>query len=159
LIAYGNPSRQDDGLAYHIVLALRDLLGLESITMDELSDGVLIPGLQACFTQQLMPEMAQMLAEVDTVVFIDAHVPGTNHQPIHWEEIQPLFHPSMVSHHFKPEVLIAYSESLYGRSPKAIVLSVLGTHFDFGTELSFETAVRVREAAHLLAIHLGLFPT
>ena len=159
LIAYGNPSRQDDGLAYHIVLALRDLLGLELITIDEFADGELLSGLQVCYTQQLMPEMAEMLAEMDTVVFMDAHVPGTSYQPVHWEEIQPMFLPSMVSHHFKPKVLIAWCTSLYGRAPKAFVLSVLGTDFDFGTELSSETAKRVNEAAHLLADRLGLLPT
>ena len=159
LIAYGNPSRQDDGLAYHIVLALRSLLGLEPLTMDELADGELLSGLQVCYTQQLMPEMAEMLAEMDTVIFMDAHVPGTSYQPVHWEEIQPLFRSSMVSHYFKPEVLIAWSTSLYGRAPKAFVLSVLGTDYDFGTELSHDAAERAHEAAHLLAVQLDLLPT
>ena len=126
--------------------------------MDQLADGELFSGLQVCYTQQLMPEMAEVLAEMDLVIFIDAHVPGTNFQPVHWEEIQPLFRPSMVSHHFKPEVLIAWSASLYGRAPQAFVLSVLGTDYDFGTELSPEAAERAHEAAHLLAVQLGLLP-
>jgi hydrogenase maturation protease len=158
LIAYGNPSRQDDGLAYHIVIALRNLLGLETIPLDELADGELRDGLQVCFTQQLVPEMAEMLSEMDIVIFIDAHVPGTGYQQVHWEEIQPLFQPSMVSHHFKPEVLVAWCSSLYGHTPQAFILSVLGTNYDFGTELSPETEARVHEAAHLLATQLELLP-
>ena len=158
LIAYGNPSRQDDGLAYHLVLTLRNLLGLASIPLDELADGELLPGLQVYYTQQLMPEMAELLSEVDTVVFMDAHVAGTAYQPIHFQEIQPLFRPSMVSHHFKPEVLVAYSMSLFGRAPRALILSVLGTNFDFGTELSPGAAERTIEAAFLLATQLGFTP-
>jgi hydrogenase maturation protease len=158
LIAYGNPSRQDDGLAYHVILALRDLLGLELVTIDELQDGELLPELQVCFTQQLVPEMAEMLAEMSIVVFMDAHVPGTDYQPVHWQEIEPLFRPSMVSHHFKPEVLIAWCSSLYGHTPQAFVLSVLGTAFDFGTELSPEANLRARQAAQLLNEKLCLLP-
>lgn len=132
---------------------------MEQISLDDLADNELLPGLQVCYTQQLMPEMAEMLAEMDTVVFMDAHVPEATFQPIHWEEIRPLFRPSMVSHHFKPEVLIAWCSSLYGHAPQAFVLSVLGIAYDFGTELSPDAADRACEAAHLLVAKLGLLPT
>jgi hydrogenase maturation protease len=155
LIAYGNPSRQDDGVALHLMLHLRAMLQLEPLPLLELSDGPLAPGLQVVYTQQLVPEMSEALAQVDKAVFIDAHVPGTDWLPIHWRPITPQHHVTMVSHHFTPETLLAWSYSLYGKAPQAFILSILGTNFDFGYELAPETERRALEAAGILYEKLG----
>ncbi|MHB9033112.1 MAG: hydrogenase maturation protease [Anaerolineae bacterium] len=156
LIAYGNPSRRDDGLAYHVLEHLRELLYLEPIPLLELADGELIPGLEVIYTQQLVPELSENLAEADTVVFIDAHVAAVDWQPVHWQEISARYEAGMVTHHFKPDTLLAWSSSLYGKAPQAFILSVLGVDFDFGYELSPETSQLVIEAAKLLADKLSL---
>jgi len=158
LIAYGNPSRQDDGAAYHVVMHLRLLFGLKALSVLDAADEELQPGLRVVYTQQLVPEMSAELAEMDCVVFIDAHVDGAGYTPVHWQEIFPRFQPGAVSHHFAPSQLLAWSQSLYQRVPRAYILSVLGTRFDFGLDLSPETAERAREAAFLLVQKLGIQP-
>ncbi len=156
LIAYGNPSRKDDGAAFHILLKLRELLHLDPLPLLELTDGELIPGLHVVYTQQLVPEMSETLAEMDTAVFLDAHVAGTDWPSIHWQEITPRLQTGMVSHHFKPDTLLAWSVSLYGKAPQAFVLSVLGNDFDFGYDLSPETMLLVDKAVHVLISKVNL---
>jgi len=46
----------------------------------------------------------------------------------------------MVSHHVKPAALLEIARTLYGRAPKAELVSIRGYDFNFGEELSPETA-------------------
>jgi len=151
LIAYGNPSRRDDGLAFHILLNLRTLFDLEAVELLDLTDGELLPGLQAIYAQQLIPEMSEALSKVQVAIFIDAHVADAGWPPIYWQETTPRFEAGMVSHHFTPDTLLAWSVSLFGRAPRAFTLSVEGVDFDFGYELAPQTAVLADQAAALLA--------
>jgi len=49
LIAYGNPDRRDDGVAYHIINRLRAKLGLAQQPILELEEGDLEPGLAVLY--------------------------------------------------------------------------------------------------------------
>lgn len=155
LIPYGNPSRRDDGVAFHIARRLLDRLGLEAQDVEEVATYDVQGGLTILGVHQLAPELAQDLAEVDVVVFIDAHVPGTAWDEVHWEEIQGELRPSMVTHHLKPESVLALCHALYQRAPKAYVLSVLGTDFDFGGELSLQAQALVEPAVERLLALIG----
>ena len=152
MIGYGNASRRDDGVAVHILQRLRERLGLPVDELDEDRGTELDPTLAMLAVHQLGPELAEIIAQYESVIFIDAHVEGTLWSPVHWQEIIPAYRASIVTHHLKPESVLALCNSLYGRNPKGYTLSVLGTDFDFGEELSSGTSARADQAvARLLA--------
>ncbi len=150
LIAYGNTSRRDDGVAIHVMRRLQRRLGLPAGALDEDSVIDLAPGVEAYCLHQLEPELAETVSQSDVVVFIDAHVEGLPWDAVHWQELDPLYRPGLASHHLKPEAVLALSESLYGGHPKGYALSILGTDFDFGEELSSSTSSRADEAVEYL---------
>ncbi len=158
IVAYGNLSRRDDGVAFHLVRRLRDALGLpegenvpgEAIDDDyaEWSDRLAV----ACL-HQLAPEIADIVSQRDIVVFVDAHVSGIGWQPVEWRKLPPEYHSGMVSHHLKPDAVLALCHSLYGRCPQGYVLSIEGSDFDFGETLSPSTAALLDQAmGHLVAL-------
>lgn len=153
IIGYGNLSRRDDGVAFHIIAQLRRRLGLTS-QLDEDEPDALGERPATMLVHQLAPEMAETLAQYDAVVFIDAHVADTDWAPVHWQEIAPALRSSMVSHHFKPSMLLSLAGSLYGRTPRGYTLSVLGTDFDFGETLAPDTSSRADEAVERLLAFL-----
>jgi Ni,Fe-hydrogenase maturation factor len=47
-------------------------------------------------------------------------------------------------------MLLALAKSLYGRAPRALSISIRGHDFDFGTEMSTETAKLADKAVQVL---------
>jgi Ni,Fe-hydrogenase maturation factor len=72
IIGYGNPDREDDGVAWHILRALTIKLGLDSPESyeDEFPESERI---DFAFHLQLTPEMAEDINEYEYVCFVDAH--------------------------------------------------------------------------------------
>lgn len=146
---FGNPSRQDDGVGLAVVNGLRRRLGLSML--DDAHDGYEDLGrlLDTLFVQQLTPELAELLQAYAHVAFIDAHL-GVHPDLIHRVTLHPHSEPALVSHHLKPGTLLAYAEQAYGRAPSAELISVRGFSFDFGDELSPETAMGVEQVVEEL---------
>jgi Ni,Fe-hydrogenase maturation factor len=118
-------------------------------------------GLKVLFLHQLGPELAELAAEYETVVFIDAHVEGSGWEPLSWQPVGPAVEAGMIGHHLKPGVVIALAENLYGHRPEAFLLSVLGRDFDFGEALSAETSILAGQAIERLlqlVVERGLMP-
>jgi hydrogenase maturation protease len=153
LVGYGNSSRRDDGVAEHILRRLLAALGLDPEALTAEDDREQAPGLRAVLVQQLAPELAELAWRHDTVVFIDAHVPGAGWEPVEWQAIEPAVQGGMSGHHLKPGVILTLCETLYGRRPEAYMLSVLGHNFDFGETLTAETSALADQAvARLLEL-------
>ena len=95
LIGYGNPLRQDDGLGWHIALAIEALD---------------LPGLQVLAAQQLSLELAAPIAMAKAVVFVDAAY-----------GIAPL---ALKHLHHNPQALLVLAGELYGHQPAALQLLV-----------------------------------
>lgn len=144
ILGYGNLSRQDDGLGFHIVNAVARRLGREPLAPDE--DGLSDLGrpVDLAFVHQLVPELAETLAGYDEVCFVDAHT-GV-HEEIHWETLKPGYVPSSFTHHLTPAALLELASILGGHAPEGHLVSVRGYRFGFGMELSLE-AQRLCEAA------------
>lgn len=150
IIGYGNISRRDDGVAFHIIQRLRGRLGLRAWFPDaEVDDGE-NAGLETTLVHQLAPELAETLASFEVVVFVDAHVEGARRDPVHWEEITPAYRAGIVAHHLEPSVVLALCQILYGSSPRGYLLSVLGADFDFGDLLSPSTSQLADQAVDVL---------
>ena len=149
IIGFGNPSRRDDGVGLAVINGLRQRLGRPPL--DEGDDGFAGLGGTAdtLFLQQLMPELAETLARYDRVWFVDAHF-GIYPELVHSSPITPGFDPAMVSHHLKPDALLALTVQLYGRAPSAELDSIRGFDFDFGEELSPSTAEGVQQVIEKL---------
>ena len=168
LIGYGNTSRRDDGVAGHILMRLRERLGLAPIVLEDdvwlSDDGEIIieeppegyPRIKMVLLHQLAPELGELVSRFDRVVFVDAHVKGAttvggcHWEPVHLQAIDPAYQSGMVTHHLKPAAVLALAQSLYGRRPQGYVLSVLGHDFDFGDELSEPTSRLADEAVSKL---------
>jgi hydrogenase maturation protease len=129
---------------------LRRSLGLPPEVDDEEVEEHLTEQVAALAVHQLGPELIENMVSYDFVVFIDAHTEVPAWEDVHWEQITPLYRPSIVTHHVRPETLLALCLSLYKRCPQTYMLSVLGIDFDLGEELSAETDDRAEQAADLL---------
>jgi hydrogenase maturation protease len=121
VIAYGNPLRSDDGLAWQAA--------------DELSHLELPEAVEIVTRHQLTPELAQIVSEVSYVLFLDAARPGVPGEVVS-TQIRPQKQSSLFTHEFSPAGILGTAKELYGRCPDALVLSLVGECFDHGEGLS-----------------------
>jgi len=155
IFGYGNLDRQDDGVAWHILVALRRFLALSD--PDTIDDEILIRSdLSTVFQLQLTPELAEELTAFDRVCFIDAHT-GAVPEEIHIEKISPTFQHSPLTHHLTPQSLLSIMQSLYKKEPDALLISVRGYEFEFSQSLSSRTSRLVPEAVEKILIWLKSF--
>jgi hydrogenase maturation protease len=145
ILGYGNPDREDDGAAWHILVGLAQRLGRPA--PDSYAEGFDESGLEPelIFTLQLTPELAETLAGYDRVCLIDAHT-GAVPEDVHVENIAARFQSSPLTHHMTPQTLISLVETLYQRRPEAILVSVRGYQFEFVPRLSDRTAALAKQA-------------
>ena len=148
ILGYGNPDREDDGVAWHILRALTIKLGLQSPGSyeDEFPESAQV---EFAFHLQLTPEMAEDIASYPYVLFIDAHT-GNIPEPVRLIDVDSEFQHSPFTHHLTPQSLMSMCEAIYGKRPEAALLSVLGHRFLFTRELSEETAALVPQAVELV---------
>jgi len=137
ILGYGNPDREDDGVAWHILDRLASRLDPDSQGMGE--ETVRSFGrVTLKFALQLMPEMAEEVAEFGRVVFIDAHT-GSEPEDLTWLPLAAQFQKSPFTHHMTPATLLSIAESLYGSRPEAVLVAVRGFDFGFRRGLSERT--------------------
>jgi hydrogenase maturation protease len=148
VIGYGNPDREDDGVAWHILRVLTEKLGLDSPESyeDEFPESELI---DFAFHLQLTPEMAEDISTYEYVCFVDAHT-GNIPEPVRLILVESEFQHSPFTHHLTPQSLMSMCETIYGKRPAAALLSIFGHRFLFTRELSPETAALVPQAVELI---------
>jgi hydrogenase maturation protease len=139
VIGYGNPSRRDDGVGLAVANGLHECLGRPPLVEREDGYDELGSPLDTLFLQQLMPELAETLAQYDRVWFVDAHV-GVIPDPVRRVPLTPSMDPALVSHHLKPEALLALAAQFYGRAPQGELYSIPGFASASGT-----SSARMRE--------------
>ena len=133
ILAWGNTVRTDDAVGPAVAERLRVALAGDA-------------SVEVHVTTQLGPELAEVLAGADRALFIDAHVdPAAD--PIVLEPLAPASGAEVgLNHQMPPGHLLALAQSLYGRAPKACLLTVRAHDTTFGETLSPETAVLAEEA-------------
>jgi hydrogenase maturation protease len=127
VVGIGNTTRRDD--AAGVVVAERVAR--------------LCPDADVVVVQQLVPEIAERMAEADVVVFVDASVRVAE---VEESDVEP--DPSPAGTHVSsPGVLLAMCEALYGRRPERVVLlEIPARSFEFGETLSERTSEALHEA-------------
>jgi hydrogenase maturation protease len=129
VIAYGNPLREDDGVGWVVAEALTQC-----------------PGLEVHAFHQLLPELAETLSRAACVVFVDARRDGAPGE-VRCKPVRAREGAEGFTHCLDPGRLLGLCRRLYGRSPQAALVSVVGARFGFGHELSAEVRRAVPEAA------------
>ena len=135
VIAYGNPLRSDDGIAWQAAEALRR----------KLCDQVRV----TC-VHQLPPELAEDVALADMVIFLDA---SSNAEPgrVACRAIFASPGESDFSHHFAPAEILDLCRRLYFAEPRAFLVSISGKSFRHGQELSPAVLHAVPEVVALVS--------
>jgi hydrogenase maturation protease len=149
IVGYGNFDRQDDGVAWHVLVEVARRLGCavpfspeeEFLPNDGKPDFI--------FELQLTPELAETIAQYERVCFVDAHTGAVPHD-VNVSAIAAEFQASPLTHHLTPQALLTFAQTLYSARPEAILVSVRGYQFGFDRTLSPLTAQLAREAAEVV---------
>lgn len=129
IIAYGNPLRGDDGLAWRVA--------------DDLERKVDPSNVAILRRHQLAPELAEEMRRCDVAIFVDAAAYGVSGHPpgeVRVEEI-PEAEPAPAgtvrfSHQLSPAILVALAAQLYQARPRTFCATLTGQNFDHGESLS-----------------------
>jgi hydrogenase maturation protease len=146
ILGWGNPDREDDGVAWHVMKAVAEKLHLPHA--QELEDGFEIKGGNPdfLFVLQLTPELADDIARYERVCFVDAHT-GEISEEVAAHPLESEFQRSPFTHHMTPSTVLSMAQVLCGCTPEAQLVSVRGYAFGFSRSLSSRTAALVDETA------------
>ncbi len=145
LVGYGNPDREDDGVAWHILRGVADFFGL---TIPEHLDEDLIKvdeKLHFLFDLQLIPEMTYDMSQYSRLCFVDAHT-GALENDLNIQKLDRKFQNSPLTHHMTPQTILSILEQTFNHKPEAILVSVRGYQFGFENYISSKTKILASEA-------------
>lgn len=128
VIAYGNPLRGDDGLAWDAASELKKKF----------------PDIEIVERPQLVPELAEPISRCEAAIFVDAAAPELgqdqageiriveiSEQESGRRDLRSPFH-----HQYSPISLLALAAQVYGTKPRAFIASLIGQDFSPGEHLS-----------------------
>src|SRR3954449_3083504 len=125
IVAYGNPLRCDDGIAWRAADALANTFSESEIEILRL--------------HQLAPEVADAARNRELVLFVDAarvdDVENVHPGEVRVREIATQTgrrQPGHFSHVYSPEKVLALARELYNATPRAVVITVAGENFGHG---------------------------
>lgn len=95
--------------------------------------------------QQLGPELAEDVSRAEAVLFLDARE-GGEPGAVRIEILSPAAEGPGLSHALSPRALLLCAQRLYGRAPRAALLTVTGERFGHGEELSPRVEAALPEA-------------
>lgn len=149
IIGYGNPDREDDGVAWHVLAALARRMGRDVPAEPENGMEPAGEDVDFLFQLQLTPEIAEIIAGYERACFVDAHT-GALPDELSIRPIDPQFQASPFTHHMTAETCLSIAQTLYGSWPKAVLVSIRGYQFGFSRGLSSQTAVLAGQAVEAI---------
>jgi len=127
VIGIGNTLRRDDGLGAWLALQIAEWR---------------LPSVTTCVVRQLTPELVIEIAKHDRVLFLDASELENSPRML---EVEPTTGVNRLGHAFSPEDLLALTDRLGIRRPRAWMVAVAGSDFGFGEGLSADAERSGRE--------------
>ncbi|NJM63028.1 MAG: hydrogenase maturation protease [Oscillatoriales cyanobacterium RU_3_3] len=120
LIGYGNDLRSDDGVGQKIanLVATWELENFRTYAV-----------------HQLTPELAEIIAGVDAVIFVDAY-PAGEETKVKFIELTASECSPGIAHALDPRSLLGLTQKLYDRLPQAWMVAVPGVNFELGESFS-----------------------
>ena len=138
IVAYGNPLRCDDGIAWRAADAIEGKFPKCDVEILRL--------------HQLAPEAADAVRQRELVLFVDAacvnDVENSRSGEIRVCEVsgaETCERPSHFSHVYTPAKVLGFARELYQAAPKAFVITVAGEDFSHGDSLSAPVASALPE--------------
>jgi hydrogenase maturation protease len=122
LIGYGNELRRDDGVGPAVARTV---------------EGWCLEGVQTLAVHQLTPELAECMAAVETVMFVDASVTG---RTVCLRRLDPAATATPLGHRSDPCQLLALTALLYGCRPDTWLLTIPVA--DLGMGVGFSPSAR-----------------
>ena len=136
VIGYGNELRGDDAVGPQVARRIDDLH---------------LPGVAVVVRQQLLPELADDIAQADMIIFVDAE----RTRKVRTREVFPGSDAQVIAHSNTPEAMLWLTRSVFGRAPRAWLVTIPALHLGFRQSLSATTrraaAQAVKEIAGLLS--------
>lgn len=142
IIAYGNPLRSDDGVAWRAAEALRKRFSADEIEIH-------------C-VHQLAPELAESVSQFPGVIFVDAasapasHPGEINVETLGGNDVRES--TTHFPHALSPRAVVRLAETLYGAKPQAFSVTVTGQNFDHGEALSPAVASALQNLVTRIAL-------
>ncbi len=124
MIGFGNPLRSDDGVGW--------------VVAHKLSGEHQASVVKVIAAHQLLPEMAEEVSKAERVVFVDAAETGEPGSIS--EKVVEAVSGRIYSHELSPAGIMRLAQELYGKSPRAHLLTVAGESFETGDQLSTRAA-------------------
>ncbi len=126
IIAYGNPLRSDDGVAWKAAEALQGRLSSDKV--------------EILTVQQLGPEFAESASQSQCVIFVDAASDGNEPGTVQIREMSSgsssTQDASRFCHALPPASILGLAKQLYGAQPQAFSATITGADFEHGESLS-----------------------
>ncbi len=120
IIGIGNNTRQDDGLGWCF---------LENLEKKGYNEDNLL------YKYQLMVEDAELIAEYETVIFVDACKTELKNG-FEIERIYPAEQVAFSTHEVPPNQILNLCENIYNKKPKAFMIKIQGYVWDIEIGLS-----------------------
>jgi hydrogenase maturation protease len=132
IVAYGNTLRGDDGVGW--------------IVADDLRRRLASPEVEVLQLLQLLPELAESVSHVDTVIFVDASCEGEPGE-LRCRPVTPPPVKVQFTHQLSPAELLGLAGQLYGATPQAFCITLTGQNFGHNEELSPTAAAQLPQLA------------
>lgn len=132
IIGIGNNTRKDDGLGWSF--------------LEKLEKNGFNPDHLLC-KYQLMVEDAEVIAEYNTVIFIDACKARLD-EGFMIEEIYPAKEVAFSTHSVPPNQVLNLCKTIYNKTPKAYVVKIEGVYWDIEVGLSQRAEQNLKNAFH-----------
>ncbi|GET37046.1 hydrogenase maturation protease [Microseira wollei] len=120
VIGYGNELRGDDGVGQRVARAVEEWR---------------VPNLRSLAVHQLTPELAEELAVVDRVIFVDAYTEATPPE-VRVCPLEPAHSVATTGHTSDPQMLLAIAQALYNAHPQAWWVGIPAVNFELSNDLS-----------------------
>lgn len=121
VIGYGNDLRCDDAVGQRV---------------SELVAKWKLPHVFAIAVRQLTPELAEKLADVDLMIFVDVYPAQAGETDVRVQPIDRSETAELMSHRGDPRSLLALTRALYGHAPPTWWVTVPGVNFEIKISLS-----------------------